>query len=335
MQRFNGVVQDATGRAVPNAIITVFTAGVTNPLPNIYVAVGSKISPSVSTNPFQADVLGNYSFAAPDGTYDIQISGGGIPTKILPNVNFFDGGITYPSPMLGTVTSVSLTTPSIFTVSGSPVTGSGTLGLTLATQAKNTILAGPTTGADATPTMRAMVGADLPSMASYGIYGSSNTIPQITVDAYGRVSGCLGIPVSIPFTAITSGLPTTYAGYGIADAVGINTANEFTKAQNTALVTLTGTSVTPDVTAGNIFYLNMTGNTTLSNATGTVTASRMTIIFKQGGSGGYTISYGTTYKFPNGTVAQPDATLGAISKLDCWWDSTDSIWCCDIGKKYS
>lgn len=64
----------------------------------------------------------------------------------------------------GTVTSVSLTTPGLlFDVAGSPVTGSGTLAMTLKTQAANKFLAGPTTGADAVPTMRALVAADLPA----------------------------------------------------------------------------------------------------------------------------------------------------------------------------
>lgn len=63
----------------------------------------------------------------------------------------------------GTVTSVALTAPPFLTVSGSPVTTSGTLALTLATQVANTVFAGPTTGADATPTFRTLVLADFPA----------------------------------------------------------------------------------------------------------------------------------------------------------------------------
>lgn len=65
----------------------------------------------------------------------------------------------------GTVTSVDLSVPgTLYTVSGSPVTTSGTLALALKTQSANTVLAGPTTGAAATPTMRALVAADVPSL---------------------------------------------------------------------------------------------------------------------------------------------------------------------------
>lgn len=63
------------------------------------------------------------------------------------------------------VTSVALadasTTP-IYAVTGSPVTTTGTLTVTLATQAANTAFLGPVTGAAAQPTFRAIAYADLP-----------------------------------------------------------------------------------------------------------------------------------------------------------------------------
>lgn len=64
----------------------------------------------------------------------------------------------------GTVTSVGLALPTaVFDISGSPVTTSGTLTATFDTQIANTIFSGPTIGADATPSFRALVAADLPS----------------------------------------------------------------------------------------------------------------------------------------------------------------------------
>jgi len=61
----------------------------------------------------------------------------------------------------GTVTSVALALPtSVFDISGSPVTGTGTLTGTFDTQSANTVFAGPTTGSAATPAFRALVTAD-------------------------------------------------------------------------------------------------------------------------------------------------------------------------------
>ncbi|HYG79628.1 MAG TPA: hypothetical protein VD861_04535, partial [Pyrinomonadaceae bacterium] len=78
-----------------------------------------------------------------------------------------DGTTSWQAGGSGTVTSVALTVPGVIfqtPVSGSPVTGSGTLALSLNTQTANTVFAGPTTGAAAAPTFRAQVAADIPPL---------------------------------------------------------------------------------------------------------------------------------------------------------------------------
>src|SRR6185312_8005829 len=62
----------------------------------------------------------------------------------------------------GSVTSVGLSLPlSLFSISGSPVTSSGTLTGDLIAQNANKVFAGPATGADAVPTFRSLVNADI------------------------------------------------------------------------------------------------------------------------------------------------------------------------------
>lgn len=82
-----------------------------------------------------------------DGYIDIPVEGGG-------------GGS-------GTVTSVGLSASpsSVFNVSGSPVTTAGVLALSLDNQNANTVLAGPTNGAAATPAFRGLVPADIPALS--------------------------------------------------------------------------------------------------------------------------------------------------------------------------
>lgn len=63
----------------------------------------------------------------------------------------------------GTVTSVGMTAPSQFAVTGSPVTGAGTLALAWNNQSANTILAAPD-GSTGAPTFRALVAADIPNL---------------------------------------------------------------------------------------------------------------------------------------------------------------------------
>lgn len=64
----------------------------------------------------------------------------------------------------GTVTSVGMTVPTGFSVTGSPVTGSGTLAVSLDSQAKNKVLASPA-NASGTPSFRALVAADIPDLS--------------------------------------------------------------------------------------------------------------------------------------------------------------------------
>jgi hypothetical protein len=65
----------------------------------------------------------------------------------------------------GTVTSVGLSLPNIFTISNSPVTTTGTLTATLASQTANNVFAAPN-GSAGTPTFRALVAADIPTLAA-------------------------------------------------------------------------------------------------------------------------------------------------------------------------
>lgn len=101
----------------------------------------------------------------------------------------------------GTVTSVGLSLPALFSVSGSPVTTAGTLTAALATQSANLVLAGPTTGSSA-PTFRALVAADLPATT---VSAGSYTYSSFTVDAAGRITSASSgaAPLSVGTTSGT------------------------------------------------------------------------------------------------------------------------------------
>jgi hypothetical protein len=118
----------------------------------------------------------------------------------------------------GSVSSVGLTMPAIFSVSGSPITTSGTLGVTYVTQSANTIFAGPTSGGVSAPAFRSLVTADFPaSGAAAATYGSATQSAVVAVDATGRITSASNTTITPAFSSIT-GTPTTLAGYGITDA---------------------------------------------------------------------------------------------------------------------
>lgn len=98
----------------------------------------------------------------------------------------------------GTVSSVGLTAPSFLSVAGSPVTSTGTIALTLATQTANTVFAGPSTGAAAAPTFRSIVVADIP------------TLNQNTTGTASNITGNLAVGQIAP--SVTNGQVITTVG---------------------------------------------------------------------------------------------------------------------------
>jgi hypothetical protein len=94
----------------------------------------------------------------------------------------------------GTVGSVALSLPSIFTVSGSPVTTTGTLTGTLATQAANTVFIAPD-GATGAPTFRALLAADIPSLTAAKI---SNFDTQVRTS---RLDQMAAPTAAVPFNS--------------------------------------------------------------------------------------------------------------------------------------
>lgn len=112
----------------------------------------------------------------------------------------------------GTVTSVGLSLPGIFSVSGSPVTTSGTLSATLASQSQNLVFASPN-GSSGAPTFRALVSADIPSLSgSYANLALSNLASTaVNVDVNPGISNNVNLGstifrwASLNATTITSG----------------------------------------------------------------------------------------------------------------------------------
>lgn len=154
----------------------------------------------------------------------------------------------------GSVTSVALSAPAMFSVSGSPITTSGTLALSLATQAQNLVFIGPVSGSAAAPTFRALNLLDLPPMATQTILGNN--------------TGGTTTPSSLTATQVTAMLnPFTSSLNGLAPASGGGT-NNFLRAD--------GSWVVPPTSSGGItgnYYngLFVTGSWTVPSSFGDLT----------------------------------------------------------------
>jgi hypothetical protein len=154
----------------------------------------------------------------------------------------------------GSVTSVALTVPGVlFSVSGSPIATSGTLALSLLTQTANTVLAGPTSGGAATPAMRALVAADIPSLDASKI--TTGALP------YAR----------LPVTIVTvTGSDATTTSTTLVDVTGLSTP---LSANSTYLVTAVLSTATSADASGTRYGVNFSAAGASLSAT-SLTGSR-------------------------------------------------------------
>lgn len=98
----------------------------------------------------------------------------------------------------GSVTSIDVAVPSaLLSVSGGPITTSGSITLALSTRAANLVFAGPTTGSAAAPAFRALVAADIPSLSNGALIATTVVQPTCVVGIRGKiwvVQGGAGVP---------------------------------------------------------------------------------------------------------------------------------------------
>ena len=288
---------------------------------------GSQVSGNISGN--AANVTGTVAVAnggtgltttPVNGALDIGNGTGFTRTTLTAGTNVSitntSGAITINSSNPGgTVTSVGLALPSIMSVSGSPVTSSGTLTGTLTTQSVNTLFAGPSSGAGATPTFRALVTADIPSLGyvtsvsgtsgnitstggftpiinlasgivAAGTTGSVTAIPVITVDTYGRVTSITtAANPQGTVTSVTGTSPVVSSG-GATPAISLATAYGDTlnpyasKTANFVLAAPNGSAGVPTfraIVAADIPTLNQNTTGTAANITATSNSTLTTL----------------------------------------------------------
>jgi len=203
----------------------------------------------------------------------------------------------------GTVTSVALSLPNIFSVSGSPVTTSGTLTGSLASQTANRVFAAPD-GSNGTPSFRALVADDLPDLSSSYLPISGGTVSSnLTISGNLTVNGTTttvnSTTVSVDDKNIELG-STASPSDASADGGGITLKGTTDHTWNWVNSTDAWTSSEHiDLASGKSFFINgtsvLSGSTLGSGVTGssltsvgTLTSgtwSASTIAVNKGGTG--------------------------------------------------
>ena len=194
----------------------------------------------------------NNKAPATSGTSILYGNGtGGFSNVTIGSGVTFAGGTLSATGSGGTVTSVGLSLPAQFTVTNSPVTGSGTLTGSWNNQTANYVFAGPASGAAAAPTFRALVASDIPSLSyvtsvtgTAPVVSSGGTTPAISMAAASASAD--GYLTSTDWTTFNS------KGSGTVTSVSVVAANGFAGTSSggaTPALTLT-TSIT-GLTYGN------------------------------------------------------------------------------------
>lgn len=345
--------QNTTGTASNITAVTNSTLTTLSSLSLPFTQVSGQATLSQIQNIANNTVLGNVSgiSAAPAALTPTQLTtlinsftsslSGAAPASGGGTTNFLRADGTWASPGTGsgTVTSVALSDGSsspIYSISGSPVTTSGTLTFTLATQSANTVFAGPTTGSAAQPTFRSLVSADIPNNAANtsgtaaNITASSNTslttlsnlvsVGAITTGTWNATTiaiahgGTGQTSASAAFNALS---PITTAGDLILGN-GSNSATRLAIGANTFVLTSNGTTASwaaPAAGSGTVTSVDMSVPAFLSVSGNPITTS---------GTLAVTLS-GAALPIANGGTAKTSVTTVPIGTSWAGWDANSNL----------
>jgi hypothetical protein len=106
--------------------------------------------------------------------------------------------------------------------------------------------------------------------------------------------------------------------------VFVTSPNEWTSHQyfDEVSLTIVSSNVAWDLAAGQMTQLTMTEDATLSNPTNKPDGRAVYhLLVKQDGTGGHTLSFGSDYLFPDGTVPTMTSTASGIDLLSFLYDS--------------
>jgi hypothetical protein len=236
-------------------------------------AVAAADSVLAAFGKLQAQINGH--FGTGGATHPNAVAGGDAGFMSGADKTKLDGVAAGATANTGTVTSVGLSLPGEFTVSNSPVTGSGTLTAAKASQTANHVWAAPS-GTNGAPTFRAIVAADIPVLnqnttgnaATATALQNARNINGVSFNGSADITVTANTGTSVTFNSGGTGdaSGTTFNG-GTARTISFNTLGaQAALVSGTNIKTVGGQSLlgSGDVPVGDV---TLTGVQTLTNKT--------------------------------------------------------------------
>lgn len=225
---------------------------------------------------------------------------------------------------VGSVTSVGLSMPAEFTVSGNPITSAGTITVTAASQSQNLVYASPD-GSSGTPSFRSLVANDVPTLNQ----NTTGTADSITGNLTGDVTS-VGMVTTLPATIATGKVLT---GYTVGTTVGTVAATDSILqaiqkiAGNQRLGEYdngsSGTSKTIDFANSPAHKVTLTGNCTFTFSN---PIAGQAYVLKTIGDGTVrTITWPASVKWVAGVPPTMTGTSGKYDLLNFYYDGTNYL----------
>lgn len=285
----------------------------------------------------------------------LAIAGGNLTLGLPADSAQFLNGVgawAVPPGSGGTVSSVAMTVPSFLSLSGSPITSSGTFDVTLATQLANLVFAGPTSGGAATPAFRALVAVDLPAVST-SAQGACPALSNVSTQYLNGV-GAFATPVFVTSVAMTvpsifslSGSPITASGT-LAVTLAAQNANLVLAGPSSggaatpafralvaadvpvarASVALTdAATIATDASLGNHFRVTLGGNRTMGAPTNPIDGQKIIYELIQDGTGSRTMTWNAVFVW-GVDVTVPTLTTTASKRdfIGFVYNSTAAKW---------
>jgi len=246
-------------------------------------------------------------------------------------------GTTIEATGAGSVTSVGLSLPAMFTVTNSPVTSTGTLTATLAAQNANRVLVGPVEAPAAAPTFRELEDEDIPNVLSIHknkhlttngfvkTSGGDGTLSVDTATYLTTVGGSTGDYQINSSNALAAGVLSQSAGRLTSTATAVSSG----VTPYLRLITPTDTGLTASTEApGIVFGGDASGTTvTRTRAAGAVTTQREYIFTAPtyAAASATTITTAATLAITGAPIAGTNVTLTNTFGLYIATDSSATV----------